>query len=340
MMKNISELLKKITAPVGVSGCEENIVQVLTEILKSYGEVAVDSMNNVFCTFGEGYHFLLDAHMDEIGFVVTEITEDGFIKFDKCGGIDTRPLPAYEVSVWGKEEIRGIISTLPPHLQSAEDEKKAPDLKSLAIDTGYTKEQLDNRVSLGDRITFKRNFTPLINNYISASCLDDRSGICAILLALDKLKNLPCKITVMFSSQEEVGTRGAKIGPFAKNVDEAISVDVSFAYTPGCDKNECGEISKGAMIGFSPVLDRLISQKLISVAEKNSIPYQCEIMSGRTGTNADVISVNSCGIKTALISIPEKYMHQSVEVVDPADIRAAADLISAYITERAGELNA
>lgn len=339
-MENTLELLKKLTAPVGVSGAEENIVTVLQELLKPYGKVTVDSMNNVFCTFGEGYHFLLDAHLDEIGFVVTDITDDGFIKFEQCSRMDRRFLPAYEVSVWGKKEIKGIISTLPPHLQSADDEKKAPKIKNLAIDTGYSKEQLADLVSLGDKITFRRNYTPLKNNYLSASCLDDRSGICAILMALDKLKNLPCKITVMFSSQEEVGTRGAKTGPFGKNVDEAISVDVSFAYTPGCDKADCGDISKGAMIGFSPILDKTISRKLIDVAEKNSIPYQCEIMAGKTGTNADVITVSECGIKSALISIPEKYMHQAVEVVDLDDIKAVSDLIAAYITERAGELNA
>lgn len=339
-MKKTLELLKKLTAPVGVSGAEDNIVSVLTELLKQYGNVTVDNMNNVFCTFGEGYHFLLDAHLDEIGFVVTDITDDGYIKFDQCSRTDSRFLPAYEVSVWGKREVKGIISTLPPHLQTADDEKKAPKLKALAIDTGYTKEKLTDLVSLGDKITLKRNFTPLKNNYLSASCLDDRSGICAIIIALDKLKNLPCKITVMFSSQEEVGTRGAKIGPFGKNIDEAISVDVSFAYTPGCDKADCGEISKGAMIGFSPILDKTISKKLVDAAEKNNIPYQCEIMAGRTGTNADVISVNGSGIKSALISIPEKYMHQAVEVVDLDDVKAVADLIVAYITERAGEINA
>lgn len=340
MMNNTLELLKELTQIVGVSGCEDGIVNLLKEKLAPYGAVSVDAMNNVFCTFGEGYHFLLDAHLDEIGLIVTDITDDGFIKFGKCCNIDTRPLPALEVSVWGMEEVKGIISTLPPHLQSADDEKNAPKLSELAIDTGYTKEKLSELVSLGDRITFKRNFTELLNDCISASCLDDRSGVAAILMCLDELKNLPCKITVMFSSQEEVGTRGAKTGAFAKNVNEAISVDVSFALTPGCDKSECGEISEGPMIGFSPILDRNISQKLVEVAEKEGIPYQCEIMSGRTGTNADVISVSESGIKTALISIPEKYMHQSVEVIDMNDIKNVSKLICAYIQERVGDIHA
>lgn len=339
-MEKTIELLKELTQTIGVSGCEENIAALLKKKLSSYGDVTIDNMNNVFCTFGEGYHFLLDAHLDEIGLIVTDITDDGFIKFSNCGGIDARPLPAMEVSVWGREEVKGIISTLPPHLQSASDEKKIPKLSELAIDTGLTKDKLEKLVSLGDRITFKRNFTPLLNGLVSASCLDDRSGVAAILMCLDELKNLGCKVTVMFSSQEEVGTRGAKVGPYAKSVDETISVDVSFALTPGCDKSECGELSKGAMIGFSPILDKEISRNLVDAAEKNSIPYQCEIMSGRTGTNADVISISEKGKKTALISIPEKYMHQRVEVVDTADVESVSRLICAYIKERIGDVNA
>ena len=339
-MKSTLDLLKELTTPVGVSGAEENIVDCLKGVLSEYGNVTVDSMNNIYCTFGEGYHFLLDAHLDEIGMIVTSITDDGFIKVGKCGGIDLRMLPAYEVSVWGKKEIKGIISTLPPHLQSSDDAEKAPKIEQITIDTGYSRDELEKLVSLGDRVTFKRNFTKLLNDFVSASCLDDRSGVCAILLALDELKKLPCKVTVMFSSQEEVGTRGAKIGPYKKNVDEAIVVDVSFGYTPNCDREDCGELSNGAMIGFSPILDKTMSRMLVDVAKRDSIPYQTEIMSGKTGTNADVISISESGVKTALISIPEKYMHQPVEVVDINDIEAVKELIVAYIKERVGEFNA
>lgn len=337
---NTVELLKELTSAVGVSGEENNIVDLLKTKLEPYGAVSIDAMNNVYCTFGSGYHFLLDAHLDEIGMIVTDITDDGFIKFNRVGGIDRRMLLGYEVSIWGKEEVKGIISTLPPHLQTAEDEKKVPEFKDLSIDVGMDKEEIVKIVSLGDKITFKRNFTKLLNNQISASCLDDRSGVASVLMSLDELKNLPCKITVMFSTQEEVGTRGAKIGPYAKKIDEFISVDVSFAYTPTCDKADCKEIGNGAMIGFSPILDKMISRKLVDTAKKNNIPYQCEIMNGSTGTNADVITLSENGIKGALISIPEKYMHQPMEVVDISDIESVSKLICAYVKEKAGELNA
>ncbi len=215
-MDNTVELLKKLTSTVGVSGEEENIVTLLKDILKKYGNVSVDSMNNVYCTFGQGYHFLLDAHLDEIGMIVTDITDDGFIKVNRCGGIDRRMLLGYEVSVWGKEEVKGIISTLPPHLQNADDEKKVPEFKDISIDVGMSKEKIKKIVSLGDKVTFKRNFTPLLNSQLSASCLDDRAGIASILLCLDRLKNLPCKVTVMFSLLGGAWYRGAKIGRFFK----------------------------------------------------------------------------------------------------------------------------
>lgn len=335
------KLLKKLTSAVGVSGAENNICFVLSEILSDYGEVTVDSLNNVKCEFGQGYSFLLDAHLDEIGMIVKSVSDDGFVKVDKCGGIDCRMLLASEVSIWGKEEVKGIISNLPPHLQKKGDSKNVPSLDDIAIDVGMSKENALKLISPGDRVTFKRNFIPLAGNQISSCVLDDRSGVAAIILALDELKKINAKFTILFSSQEEVGLRGAKAAAFGIDADEAISVDVSFGYTPMCKKSDCGEIGKGPMIGVSPILDNKMSKDIKSVAEKYDIPYQIEVMGGgHTGTNADVITVNKNGVKTALLSIPEKYMHSPIEVVDVSDVENTAKLICAYIKERAGELNA
>ncbi len=337
---NTAELLKKLTSAVGVSGAEDNIVNVLTDLLQEYGEVTVDSLNNVYCTFGEGYHFLLDAHTDEIGLIVKGITDDGFIKVASVGGVDKRMLLASEVSIWGEKEVRGVISTLPPHLQK-DNEKKAVEIEDISIDVGMTKEEAEQYISAGNRVTFRRNFEELISTRISASALDDRSGVAAIILALEELKDVNAKITAQFSTQEEVGHKGSIVGPFGRNVDEAIAFDVSFAYTPSCKKSDCGELGKGPMIGISPIIDKNISEGLIRVAEKNNIPYQKEVMGGgHTGTNADTMSVTEKGIKTGLISIPEKYMHSPIEIVDTVDVENTAKLIAAYIKERAGEINA
>lgn len=337
---NTVELIENLVSLPAVSGCEGKLIEYLENELSPFGEVHVDAVNNVSCTFGSGFHLFLDAHLDEIGMIVTSITDDGFLKVGAVGGIDRRMLLGYEVTVWGKEKLSGIISTLPPHLQKVADEKKVPEISEISIDLGMNKKEVEKLVSPGDRVTFRRQFTQLLNNQISSNCLDDRTGIASILLALEELKKLPIKVTVLFSAQEEVGTRGAKIGAFAKNADECIAVDVSFGYSPLCSKEECGIISNGAMIGYSPTLDKEISNTLKRLAEEQHIPYQLEIMNGRTGTNADVISVTEAGIKCGLISIPLKYMHSPVEVVDVNDVESVSKLIIAYAKEKAGVENA
>lgn len=339
---NTIDLLKSLTTAVGVSGAENSVTDLLKGLLSPYGTVTVDNLGNVYCKIGEkGPHILLDAHIDEIGFIVKEITADGFIKVSNIGGIDRRMLLSAEVSVWGDREYRGVISTLPPHLQKKDDERKAPDIDEIAIDVGMTKEQAEKCISLGDRVTFKRNFTKLLGNQISSSVLDDRCGVASIILALDELKKINANVTVMFSSQEEVGTRGARVGAYDRAVDEAIVVDVSFGYSPMCKKTDCGEMGKGPMIGMSPILDRTIARELVKAAKENDIPYQIEVMGGgHTGTNADVISISEYGIKTSLISIPEKYMHSPVEVADISDVENTSKLIVAYVKKRLEKFDA
>ena len=334
------DLVEKLVSAPAVGGEEDKIISVLKEMISSYGKVETDAVNNVICTFGNGYHILLDAHIDEIGLIVTSIADGGFLKVAACGGIDKRMLLGSEVTVWGNETLSGVISTLPPHLQKASDEKKVPELSDVSIDVGLDKETAEKLIPLGSKITFKRQFTKLLNNQISSNCLDDRAGVASLILALDELKQLPIKVTVLLSTQEELGTRGAKTGPYGRDVDEAIVVDVSFGYTPGCDKEESGEIGKGAMIGISPTLDKNISNELVQAAKENDIKYQLEVMNGRTGTNADVISISESGIKCGLISIPLKYMHSPVEVVDLSDIESVSNLIVAYAKRKAGAQNA
>lgn len=334
---NTKELLKKLVGVPAVGGSEDKINELLREILSGFGEIRTDAMNNLTCTFGEGYHILLEAHIDEIGFIVTSVTDDGFLKVAACGGIDSRMLSESEVTVWGKEKLYGIISALPPHLQKNSDAKKVPDIFDISIDLGLSAEKAKELVPLGSRVTFRRQFSELLNDRISSNCLDNRAGVAAVILALEGLRDLPVKITALFSTQEELGTRGAKIGPYGLNPDEAVAVDVSFGYTPDCKKEECGEISKGVMIGVSPVLSKEISNRLISCAQNNGINYQIEVMNSRTGTDADVISLSEGGIKCGLLSVPIKYMHSPVEAVDLADIEAVAKLICAYVRKKAGD---
>lgn len=335
--------LAKFTSAYGPSGDEGTISVLLEEELKAYGTAAIDAMHNVICTIpGTGKHYLLDAHLDQIGFVVTGIDEKGFLKVAKVGGVDRRTLLGHEVTVWGKQMLPGIICCQPPHILKADSYQTSIDFADVSIDIGYSKEQAEKLVSLGDRVTLKYQKTSLLNGCCSQSFLDNRSGVVAILLALKKLKEQHCthKITVLFSSQEEVGTRGATVAAFGQSVDAAITVDVSFATTPGSDPANCGKLGAGPMIGIAPVLCSEIYQGLKTTAEACRIPYQLEVMGETTGTNADVITVAGHGIKTGLISIPQKYMHTPVETVAAADVENTAELIAAYILNKGGAYHA
>ncbi|MGN0617333.1 M42 family metallopeptidase [Ruminococcus flavefaciens] len=319
----------------GTSGSESKVAQLALGMLREYcpdAEIINGNVTGKFGTHREGLpSLLLDAHIDQIGFAVTYITDDGFIKVGNIGGIDRRLLPAQPVVVHGSRDIKGVICSVPPHLTSGGSE--VLEMDDVAIDTGLTKEELEKLVSLGDSVTFDVTCRDLIGSRITGGALDDRCGVASILYALELLKgsDLAYNVTVLFSTQEEVGERGAKIGAFEIDPDIALAVDVSFAYAIGEEESKCGYLGKGPMIGISPSLSREISDELINTAKSADIPYQIEVMSGLTGTNADRFSVNRCGAKACTVSIPLRNMHTPVEVIDITDAEQTAKLLAAYI---------
>ncbi len=332
---NLKEILYDLTSANGVAG-EENVASLKAKNYLSnyFDDVKIDDFYNVFATkkgSGEGPHILLDAHIDEIGMIVTYITEEGFLKVANCGGVDRRILLAQEVIVFGKSTVKGVVTSTPPHLEK--DEKSLPKVDEIFIDIGFSKEQAEQVVSLGDKVIFSNHSTELLNGKITAKAIDDRCGVLAILYALEILKEhkLNCDLSVLFSAQEETGEKGAKIGGYNINPDLAIVVDVSFAKTAGENAEKCGKMSEGVMIGVSPSLNKKLSEEMILIAKENDIPYQIEVMSGLTGTNADEIGVTRGGVKTVTLSIPIKYMHTPIELVDIVDVEATGKLIAKYI---------
>ena len=341
-MSNYSEvcaLLEKLCAAKGVSGAENRAAKVVSELLGEYMPVKTDPLGSVTGTMGEGdVHILLDAHLDQIGLVVTAVDEIGFLKVAKCGGSDIRVLAAAEVTVHGKEDIFGVVTSTPPHLSKPEDSGKAKGFDEIAVDIGMKREDAIKVVSCGDRITFNGRFSKLLGNRVASPSIDDRAGVAAILRCLEMLegKKLGCKISVLFSVQEETGGSGAQTGAFSIDADEAIAVDVSFATAPGISGEKYASLGGGTMIGFAPSLDYEMSRRLSDIAEKKNIPNQPEVMGGRTGTNCDEIQVAGKGVKTALLSIPLRNMHTAVEVCDLEDIENTAKLMAEYIIGRSG----
>lgn len=332
---NITKVLESLTSVKGVSGSEQKAAEKALSYLKKYTDDAKITQGGVVgtlpCDNENATHILLDAHIDQIGFIVTYITDDGFIKVANCGGIDRRLVSAQPVVIHGKKDIPGVVISMPPHLSDGEE--KVPEITDIYIDTGYSKAKLSEIVSLGDKITFDAQFRKMIATRVTSPALDDRCGVAAILYALDMLKEekLNCKVTVLFSYQEELGERGAKISAFDIEPDIALAVDVSFAFAKGENSEKCGKMGEGCMIGISPSLDRELSQTMIKIAEKQEIPYQTEIMGGLTGTNADQFTVNKSGVKAVTLSIPLKYMHTPVELIDTEDVKSTGMLIAEYL---------
>ncbi len=266
---------------------------------------------------------------------MTAIDDDGFLKVAKCGGADIRVLAAAEVTVHGKKDIHGVITSTPPHLASASDEGKAKAFDEIAIDIGMKKEAALELVSPGDRVTFDGRFLSMLGSRVSSPSIDDRAGVAAILRCLELLRSREhsCRLSVLFSVQEETGGSGAQTGAFEAAPEQAIATDVSFGSAPDVSSEKYASLGKGTMIGYAPSLDRKMSVRLAAIAKEKGIASQPEVMGDRTGTNCDEIQISGSGVRTALLSIPIRNMHTAAELCDLADIEATARLMAEYIAE-------
>lgn len=340
---NIKELCLNLADKVGTSGCEYAAAEAASEYLKKYMNVRIDKLGNVIGTTGErNYNILLDAHLDQIGLVIRGFDERGFVLFDKVGGADVRVLTGAEVILHGKEDIFGVICSVPPHLAKNDDGKKL-DIKQMAVDTGYSRDEITKILSIGDRITLRNFQYELSGDKISSGAFDDRCAIAAILYALElvegKLNNVG--VTVMFSSREETGGSGAKTGAFANaQYSDAIVVDVGFGDDPYTPKEETIKLGGGPSIGIAPILDVRLTNELVQLAKEKDIPYQHDVMGRTTGTNADGISVTGEGIRTALLSIPLRYMHTANEVISLRDVEYTGRLIAEHLLKKEVQYNA
>ncbi len=336
----MEQLLRELCAIPGVNGVPV-AAQLLAEKLAAYVSVVhTDRLGSVWGVLSAACEnaptLLLEAHVDEIGFIVTDVTADGFLRVSSCGGIDERTLAATPVVVLCEPPISGVFCSTPPHLSGDSDVLLKTEERG--IDVGLTAEEAKARIPVGTRVMFVPRFDRLLGDRVCSKALDDRAGCAAILRALELLQNksLPWNVAVLFCTQEELGTRSAGTAAFGIQPEAAIVVDVSFAHTPDADRAECGMLGDGVMLGISPILDYGMTEQLRALAEERGIPFQYEVMGGTTGTDADKITVAREGIPSALLSIPLRYMHTPAEVASLKDIEAVAALIAAFA--EAGEV--
>ncbi len=330
----LTQLIFDLCTAQGVSGHEEPALAVVKQALAPFAETQTDANGNLYAFLGKTdaeKTILIDAHLDRIGLMVTDISKEGFVKVDKCGGIDARVLQ--NALLTAPDGITGTVCCLPPHLSDGSEDKATP-VSKVWVDFGMDAREIKKHLAVGDVLTFVSLPRMLLNDRVTSPALDNRCSAAALIqtAALLHEEEPPCKVVLLFSAQEETYGSGAVTGAYKINADEAIAVDVSFASQPDIS-GQYAKISlgEGPMIGISPILNKKMTKQLQTICEQNEMPYQLEPIAGRTGTNADKIALTRGGIKTAMISIPQRYMHTAVEVVDIKDVTATARLLADYV---------
>ncbi len=334
-----TQLIKQLSELSGVSGYEHNAGEFVKQLFAKYcEEIKTDNMGNIIAikksSRNNPYKLMIEAHIDEIGLMVTNIDENGFLYFAAVGGIDPRILLANEVIVHGKEELFGIIGAKPPHVLSADEQTKTIPIDKLYIDIGLNEQQAKAKVSPGDVVTFRNKFAELKNGVVSTKSQDDRTSVAILVSVMKKLNNINCPYDLYFvaSVQEEVGLRGAKTAAYGIDPDMAIVIDVCHASTP--DGNDgVYDFGCGAVVTKGPNIHPKLLSRVLGALDANGIPYEIDIEGGDTGTDAWAIQVCRMGIPTVLFSVPLRYMHTPVEAVSTADLNVIVNSVCAFCSE-------
>ncbi|MDR0814022.1 MAG: M20/M25/M40 family metallo-hydrolase [Oscillospiraceae bacterium] len=323
--------LSEIDAP---SGFEEPMARYLAGKLRGAGfAVSTDAMGNVLGQRISGKpnaaRLLIDAHMDEIGLIITgKADRDGFLRFAAIGSVDPALLPGRRVKLLTEPPVFGVIPILPPHVKK---EKNSVSMNELSIDTGGLPFSED---FLGAPAVLCAESGLLGDGAFFGKALDNRLSVAAILTAIDELKEtLPANdITVTFSVQEELGLRGAHPASTAAPCDYAIIADADFAEQPGLSSDRTRKFGGGVTIARGPNMNRGFTDTLVSLADSAEIPYQISVEPGRSGTNAEVLQLSGGGVRTALLGTAVKNMHSPVETAELGDALALSQLIFAAMT--------
>lgn len=328
--------IRKLSSFSAVSGFEHNIAQFLNDEFKKYcDEVYIDAMGNVVglknSKTGSG-KVMLEAHIDEIGMMVKSVDDNGFLLITSVGGIDPRILYGNTVIVHGLKDFTGVIGAKPPHVMTNEEYSDVVDFDKLYIDVGMNAQEAKQNIPVGSVVTFECINTEMKNEYFSSKSLDDRASVAILLDVLETIKDVDLGYDLYFCAcvQEEVGLRGSLTAAYAVNPDVAIAIDVTHATTPDESKGtfKCG---CGPVVCKGPNIHKYLCNNFISCLNNASIPYEIEVESGNTGTDAWSIQTAKEGIPTLLLSLPLKYMHTPVETLNIKDCNAVSAALVEFL---------
>ena len=331
------ELLKDLCLLNGTSGDEKNVRDFIISHLPEDCDYAVDSLGNLIVNKkGETEpknKVALFAHMDEVGFIVTYITDDGFVNVASVGGIDNSALFGKKLTINGQVGVAGAKAI---HQCSSDEAKKIPEITDVSVDFGFeSRGEAEKYISLGDFGYFKSDFVEFGNDMIKSKALDDRLG-CAVMLELLQEKS-KINYTCVFTVQEEIGTRGATVSAYTVNPDYAIVIETTTASdipdTPE-NKKVC-KVGEGAVVSFmdrGTIYNKDLYKKAREIADKNGIANQTKtVVAG--GNDASAIHKSAGGIKTIAVSLPCRYIHSSASVGSKADMESVKSLVNTLLEE-------
>lgn len=337
------KLLAEICEVAGAPGYEQRIRdRVLAELKPLADELEVDNLGNVFAIKRakhnpEGKKVMVAAHMDEIGFIVTHIDDNGFLRFHTLGGFDPKTLTAQRVIVHGKEDIIGVMGSKPIHVMTPEEKNKVAKISDYFIDLGMPKEEVEKIVSIGDPITRERQLIEM-GDCVNCKSIDNRVSVFILIEALRSLKDCPYDVIAAFTVQEEVGLRGAQVAAHRYNPDFGIALDTTIAFDlPGASAHEkVTSLGKGTAIKIMDAMticDYRMVAFMKQQADKHKIKWQPEILTAGGTDTAGLQRNGKDGSISGAISIPTRHLHQVIEMAHKQDIQDSIDLLKVCLEE-------
>ena len=305
----------------------------------SFAELSTDGLGSSIARVGDAAPLLaVVGHIDEIGLIVTHVDEKGFLWFTSIGGWDPQILVGQRVEIRGKDgPVLGVVGRKPIHLLEVDQRKKVVELKGMHIDIGAKDgEEASELIRVGDPVVIAAEPVPMLGERLVSKAMDNRLGAYVALESLRRANErgeIKGSFAAVAAVQEEIGLFGARTAAFEVRPDIAIAVDVTHATdAPGVDEKELGAspLGSGPVIGRGSTLSPKVFELLVETAEAKGIEHSISASGRGTSTDADVLQISRAGIPTGLVSIPLRYMHSPVEMVDLADVEATVELLAAF----------
>jgi len=335
-------LLSQICETPGAPGYEQRIRKlVIDTVTPLVDELKIDNLGNVVTLKkgsqkeGQKKKVMVAAHMDEIGFIITHITDKGFLWFHPLGGFDPKTLTAQRVIVHGKKDLIGVMGSKPIHVMSPEEKNKVPKIEDFFIDLGLPKEEVEKYVNIGDTVTRERSLIEM-GHCINCKSLDNRISVYILIETLRLLKNFPYDVYGVFTVQEEVGLRGASVAAHHINPDFGFALDTTIAYdVPNARPQEqVTQLGKGAAIKImdsSAIADYRMVEFMKKTADTHNIRWQPEILTAGGTDTAAIQRMSLMGSITGAVSIPTRHIHQVIETVHIEDVKDSIHLLKVCI---------